>query len=193
MVTRHRVLSWVGILAGLAVVVGGLSALLWAQLVRLPSYVVDADHFAAISERGHAEVIAADAWFVVIGLAAGLALGALGWSWFKGLGWPVALIATGAGLLAGLACWGVGQLLLGPGPFDVRLAQAQPGDSVVIEFALHAPAALAAWGLSAAAPSMLFAALGPEQPELRADPGSRGRRTVALAGADSSATPSSAE
>jgi hypothetical protein len=183
MVTSHRVVSWVGILAGLAVVVGALSALLWARVVRLPAYVVDADHFASISERGHAEVIAADAWFVVIGLAAGLLLGALAWSWFRNLGWPVALIATGAGLLAGLVCWGVGQLL-GPGPFDVRLAQAQPGDSVVIAFALHAPAALAAWGLAAVAPSMFLAALGPEQPNLQAQPGPRGRTTVAVAAPD---------
>nr|NLI49189.1 hypothetical protein [Propionibacterium sp.] len=183
MVTSHRVVSWVGILAGLAVVVGALASLLWARLVRLPAYVVDANYFATISERGHTEVIASDAWFVVIGLAAGLVLGGVAWSWFRNLGWPVALISTGAGLLAGLVCWGVGQLL-GPGPFDVRLAQAQPGDSVVIAFALHAPAALAAWGLAAVTPSMLLAALGPEQPELRAHPDPRGRTTLAVAAPD---------
>ncbi len=163
MVGPQRVLTWVGILAGLAAVVGALSALLWARVVHLPAYVVDADHFAQLSERGQTDVIAADAWFVVIGLVSGLVLGSLAWSWFRSIGWPVALIATGTGLVAGLVCWATGALL-GPGPFDERLAVAQPGDSVVIAFQLHAPAALAVWGLAAVAPSMFLAALGPEQP-----------------------------
>jgi len=187
MVGTQRVLSWVGVLAGLAVIVGGLSALLWARVVHLPGYTVDSDHFAQLSERGHADVIAADAWFVVIGLVSGLLLGSLAWSWFRRLGWPVALIATGTGLLAGLVCWGAGQLL-GPGPFDERLAQAQPGDSVLIAFELHAPAALAAWGLAAVAPSMFLAALGPEQtgprPSRRGQDAEGAEDALAAAGAE---------
>ena len=152
----QRVLSWLGILAGLSVVVGALCALLWARLVHLPAYVVGADHFAVMSEEGHTEVFASDAWFVVIGLVAGLVLGALAWSWFASLGWPVGPIATASGVVAGLLCWGVGQLL-GPGAFDARVAQAAPGDEVRIAFELHTPAALAAWGAAAALPVLLAA------------------------------------
>lgn len=157
----QRVFSWLGILAGLSVIVGALCALLWARLVHLPAYVVGPDYFATMSEQGHTEVFASDAWFVVIGLVAGLLLGALAWSWFAALGWPVALIASAASVVAGLVCWGVGQLL-GPGDFDARVARAAPGDEVRIAFTLHAPAALAAWGLAAAVPVLLAALLLPD-------------------------------
>ena len=179
----QRVISWIGILAGLGVITGALCALVWARLVHLPAYVVDANHFAQLNERGQAEIIAADAWFVVIGLGAGLLLGSLAWSWFKGLGWPVALIATGIGLLAGLVCWGIGPLF-GPSAFELRLAEAAPGDSVVIAFRLHAPVALAAWGLAAVAPSLFLAALGPELPDAGDRPGPRGRAAAGLPDAE---------
>ena len=66
----QRVFSWLGILAGLSVIVGALCALLWARLVHLPAYVVGPDYFATMSEQGHTEVFASDAWFVVIVLVA---------------------------------------------------------------------------------------------------------------------------
>lgn len=172
----QRVISWIGILAGLAVMSGALCAVVWARVVQLPVYVVNDDHYAHLTERGHTEVIAADAWFVVIGLVAGLLLGSLAWSWFKSLGWPVAIIGTVAGVLAGAVCWGIGQLL-GPGPLGIRLADAKPGDSVPIPFQLHSAVALAAWGLAAVTPSLLLSALGPELPDLRGGSGPRGRVT----------------
>lgn len=178
--------SWVGITAGLAVVVGLFCSAVWARLVRLPAYVVQSDHVAVMAEGGHTEIFAADAWFVVIGLVGGLLLGALSWSWFRSLGWPVVLIALGAGLLGGGVCWAVGQLW-GPGAFDVRLAHASPGDSVTVAFQLHTPVALAAWGLGAVAPSLLLAALGPEQGARQPDGGPRGRSRAAEPTAESAA------
>ncbi len=157
----QRAVSWFGILFGVAVVVGALSAVLWAWLVRLPSYTVSADYSATMTERGQTELFAADAWFVTIGLVAGLAVGWLAWARFKQLGWPVALLAAAAGLAAGGVCVGIGQLL-GPGAFDVRLATAKPGDKVPISLTLHAPSALAAWALAGVAPTLFAASLGPE-------------------------------
>lgn len=167
----QRVLSWLGVLFGTAVLAGLLCALVWARLVHLPAYVMKDDHSAVMTEHGQTQVFAADAYFVVIGLAAGLILGGVAWSWFKGLGWPVAVIALATGLLAGVVCWATGQLW-GPGSFDERLAHAVPGDSVTIAFQLHSPVALAAWGLAATVPSLLLAALGPEV----AQPGPGGLR-----------------
>jgi len=180
--------SWIGVLAGLAVIVGAFCALLWARIVHLPSYVVGKDHVAVMSEHGHTEVFAADAWFVVIGLVAGLLLGALAWSWFRSLGALVALIALGSGLLAGVVCWGIGQLL-GPGSFEVRLAQANPGDSVNIAFTLHSPTALAAWGLAAVLPTLIAAVLTRDQRPEAPDVGPRGRRPEGTSGAPGSAEP----
>lgn len=160
---RLRLISWLGVMAGIAVVSGALAALLWARVVHLPGYVVQADHSAVMSEHGHAEVFAADAWFVLIGLGVGLVLGGLAWSWFRSLGWPVALISAGAAVLSGLVCWGIGQLL-GPGSFETRLAHAVPGDTVPVAFQLHSPAALAAWAMTAVLPGMLASLLGPELP-----------------------------
>ncbi len=156
-----RIASYLVILAGAAVFVGTVCASIWARVVHLPSYQVLVDHGAIMSERGHAEVFSADVVFLVIGLVAGLALGGLAWFWFKSLGWWVAAIAAGSGLLAGLLCWGMGQML-GPSSFANRLSEASPGDVIPISLQLHAPGALAGWSLAAVLPTLLVAALGPE-------------------------------
>jgi len=174
--TGQRIVSWVGVLAGLAVVVGVLGSLVWARMVHLPVYVIGPDHVAVMTERGHSELFASDAWFVAIGLVGGLVLGGLAWSWFRSLGWPVVLIALGAGLVAGLVCREIGQLW-GPGPLDVRLDHANPGDTVPAAFQLHSPAALAAWAMAAVLPTLLASALGPELSP-HGDAGPRGRAAV---------------
>lgn len=158
---RQRLLSWLGVLGGVSVLAGLACALLWARLVHLPSYEVRSDHVAVMSEYGYRQVFASDAWFVVIGLAAGLLLGGIAWSWFKTIGWPAGPLAMATGLVAGLVCWTTGQLW-GPGPFDDRLAHAAPGDQVRIAFQLHTPVAIVAWGLAALLPGLFLAALGPE-------------------------------
>lgn len=156
-----RIATWIGVLAGVAAAVGGLGALVWWRGTPLPTYHIEVDSSAVMAEGGQQLIVAADALFAVIGLFAGLLLGALAWSWFKWVGWPAAIIATCAGLGAGLVCWGVGQLL-GPGPFDQRLAAARPGDVVPISLQLHAPSALAVWAFAAVAPTLFASSLGPE-------------------------------
>lgn len=159
--SRH-VASWVGILLVLAIVVGGLTAVFWANVLDLPSYRVHSDGSATVSERALTEFVSADAWFVISGAVVGLGLGIVTWRWFKPLGWPTALLAAGSALIAGVVCWQVGQLL-GPGPFDERLAAASPGDLVPIAVQLRSPSALAVWAFAAVTPVLLASSLGPDE------------------------------
>lgn len=163
-----EVLPWVGLLAALASVVGGLSAVFWVNVVDLPTYRILADGSATVSERALTQFVATDAWFVICGAMVGLGLGIVTWRWFKPMGWPTALLAAGAGLLAAVVCWLLGQLL-GPGSFEDRLATAAPDDLVPISLQLRSLSALAVWPFAAVAPVLLASALGPEevQPRLR--------------------------
>lgn len=155
------VAMWIAVLAGLSVVIGGLAAVFWAMVVDLPTYKIVADGSAVITERGLTEIVASDVWFVVTGALVGAGLGLVTWKWFRPLGWPTALLAVGAGLLAGLVCWQVG-LLLGPGSFAERLTSAQPGDLVPIPLELRSFSALAVWGFGAITPVLLASSLGPD-------------------------------
>ncbi|MGC4153931.1 MAG: hypothetical protein QM628_12770 [Propionicimonas sp.] len=169
------VLQWVGLLAVLAVVVGGLTAVLWAGLVDLPVYRIRADGSAVVSERAYTQFIQADALYVGCGLFIGIGLGIVAWKWFKPLGWPTAVIAAGAGLLAAVVCWKFGELL-GPagGTFVERLAKAAPGEQVPIDLTLRAMSAPAVWAFAAVTPVLLAASLGPEEgvakPRRQAEP-----------------------
>lgn len=159
---HSHVLAWIGLLAVLSAVVGGLAAVFWSAVVRLPNYRVMEDGLATMTERGLTEVVAADAWFVVTGALVGAGLGLVTWKWFRPLGWPTGLLAAGAGLLAGIVCWRIGQLL-GPGDFAHRLAEANPGDLVPISLELRSLSALALWGFAAVTPVLLVSSLGPDE------------------------------
>ncbi len=173
-----EVVPWIGLLAVLAVIVGGLTAVFWAGIVDLPAYRIRGDGSATVSERALTEFIAADAWYVVCGAAVGLGLGIVAWKWFKPLGWPAALLAAGSGLLAGIVCWQFGELLGPPGgSFEERLANAEPGELVPIALTLRSLSAPAVWAFAAVTPVLLAASLGPEesQPQPRrqlTEPGS---------------------
>jgi len=155
------VAMWIAILAGMSLVVGGLSAVFWATVVDLPTYRILPDGSATISERGITEIVASDVWFVITGALVGAGLGLVTWKWFRQLGWPTALLAVGSGLLAGVVCWQVGELL-GPGSFAERLTGALPGALVPIPLELRSLSALAVWGFAAVTPVLLASSLGPD-------------------------------
>lgn len=159
-----EVLQWIGLLAVLAIVVGGLTAVLWASMVELSKYRIKADGSAVVSERDYTEFIQADAVYVICGLFVGVGLGIVTWKWFKSLGWPTALLAAGAGLLAAIVCWKFGELL-GPagGTFVERLAKAAPGEQVPIALTLRSISAPAVWAFAAVTPVLLASSLGPEE------------------------------
>lgn len=158
------VLQWIGLLAVLAVVVGGLTAVVWAGLVDLSVYRIKADGSAVVTERDYTKVIQSDAWFAVCGLFVGVGLGIVTWKWFKPLGWPTALLAAGAGVLSAIVCWKCGELL-GPagGTFVERLAKAAPGEQVPIDLTLRAVSSPAIWAFAAVTPVLLAASLRPEE------------------------------
>lgn len=156
-----RLAGWLGFALVLALVCGALAAVFWAGVVSLPTYQVEADGSAFTTERGLAAYFASDAWYCFAATVVGAGLGVVAWRWFRSLGWPVALIAGAVSLVAGLVCWQVGQLL-GPGPFDERLAAAKPGDVVPIALELHATSAIALWPFVAVGAVLLFSSLGPD-------------------------------
>lgn len=174
MPSRSTDLVSAAIFAGAALIAGMAAAVLWRLLVRLPSYEVQADGSASVTERALTEFFAGDAWYVVIGVVVGAGLGVATWRRFKSIGWPSAFLAAGLGVIAGLVCWQLGQLLDGA-PFDERLAAAQPGDSVPIALALRSPSALAVWAFAAVTPILLGSALGPDEEAVARQPRSRHR------------------
>ena len=157
----------VGLFVALGLGLGALSGVAWWAVTDLPTFRVVAGGGAVTSERGLAGYIAADAWFVVCGAVVGLVVGVLAWRWFGRSGWPVVVLAAVIGTGAGLLCWAVGYRIE-PGSFAVRLAAAQPGDSVAIDLTVRARAALLVWPLFAVVPVLLGSSLGrdPEVEEL---------------------------
>ena len=164
------------IMAGIAVIAGIAGAVLWRLVVHLPAYVVQPDGSATVSERALTEFFAGDAWYTVIGVVVGAALGVASWRRFKGIGWPCAFLAAGLGLLAGLICWQLGEILGGV-PCDERLAAAKPGDTVPIALALRSPSALAVWAFAAVTPILLGSALGPDEEAAPRQPRRRRRQS----------------
>jgi hypothetical protein len=159
---RSDVLAWSALLMGLAVVVGALAAVFWSGVVDLPSYSIQNNGHAVITESELAQIVAADVWFAITGLLVGAGLGLVSWRWFRALGWPVALLAIAAALVAGVVCWQLGELI-GPRDFAARLAAAEPGDLVPVSLQLHSLSALAIWAFAAVTPVLLISSLGKDE------------------------------
>lgn len=157
-----------------ALVVGIVAAVVWRLVVQPPSYLVQADGSASMSERGLTDIFGADAWYVVLGVVFGAVIGVFTWRRFKHLGWVSAFLAGGLGALAGVVCWQLGQLLGGTS-FDERLATAKPGDLVPIGLMLRSPSALAVWAFAAVTPILLGSALGPDDEAAPREPRNRRR------------------
>ena len=148
-------------LTALALLVGGVAALLWANLSVLPRWTVFPDGHAELSDLERTEVVSATFWYSVLAVVGGLAIGVAAWVRLRRIGWPVAVITAALALVAGLTCWWLGEVF-GPGPVPERLAAAQPGDRVPVALLLQAPSALAIWVFAAVAVPLFAASLGPE-------------------------------
>lgn len=160
----------IGLFVALGLGLGALSGVAWWAVTDLPTYRLVTGGGAVTSERGLAGYVAADAWFVVLGVVVGLLVGVLAWRWFGRAGWPVVVLAVLVGAAAGALCWAVGYRI-DPGSFAVRLAAARPGDLVAVDLTVRARAALLVWPLFAVIPVLLASSLGhdPEVDELDDD------------------------
>jgi len=156
--------SRIGAFAVLGIGAGVLAGVVWWAMVDLPFYRIQPDSGATTGERDLTEFIAGDAWFCVIGVVVGLALGALGWRYLRALGWPLVVIVVAVALAAALLCWAVGYQL-GPGEFERRLATARPGDLVPIDLTVRAYASLVVWPFLAVVPVLLGSSLSRDAEE----------------------------
>lgn len=147
---------------------GAVLAPVWHLLAPTPTYVVGPDGTATLKERALTEFFATDAWFTIIGLVAGVLVGLFAWWYFRDLGWPVIVLAVIGASVAALACWLLGTVI-GPMNFTSRVAAAQPGDRVPIDFALRSTSAIVVWPFAALAPVLFGAAFSrDDQPDPRA-------------------------
>lgn len=155
---RAEIVRWLGIYSLLVIMAGVLGGILWSPIAGRPEWVMQDNGSAVIAERGMAAYFAMDAWFVLIGLVVGVGLGAVAFRWFRPLGWFVTVIAAAGAVVSSGAALAVGWLL-GPGPLDARLAVAQKGDHVPIDFQLHAWSAIAVWPFAAMIPILILASV----------------------------------
>lgn len=153
----------VGFLA-LAAALGAATGVLWWLIVPLPTYQLDSQGRASVTERELTQFFASDAWFCLLGLVVGVGLGVFGYRLLRDLGWPLVLVVVIGGTMAGLLCWLVGYQL-GPGEFTPRLAHADPGGAVPIALTIRAKAALLFWPLCAVTPVLLASSLGKDTEE----------------------------
>jgi hypothetical protein len=162
---RRKAATWISVYAALCVAVGALTGVLWSRVTPLATYQVASDASASMSERQLVEIVAGDAYFVVIGFAVGLGLGVIAWRWLGRLGWPVVVVAVLGVITAGLVCFVAGGII-GPHDFETRLAAAVPGDQVPVDLTLRTPIAFLAWPFGGIIPVLLASSLSrdPEEP-----------------------------
>ena len=152
--TWRRSRAWFFVYAGTVAVVAVVAGIVWNRLVVLPTYQIGEDFRARIPESGLSHIVGTDVYFTLIGLVGGLVLGLMAWILFHDLGWPVTLIASGGGLVAGLLARYVGQFI-GPRDFDERIAIATVGDLVRVDFTANSWVPMAVWVGMAVVPVLI--------------------------------------
>lgn len=161
---RRDLLRLLGIHVLVCFVVGVIAGIIWISVVRLPAWAVHESGRARISERDLAAYFSVDAWFVLLAAVGGLVIGVASLLWFRQLGWWASLITLLGALIAAGGCLLVGWIS-GPGQLDARLAAAQPGSRVPIDFVLSSPSAVAVWPFAAMIPLLVGASLLPDPEE----------------------------
>ncbi len=192
---RHApLLRGISVFLILSLVVGGVSGLVWASVAELPSYRINSDGSASMSERGLAQVFSSDSSFCLVGLVTGLLLGLLAWWWFSRRGVLVVPIAAVGALMACLTCWWIG-ILVGPSGFAIRISGAKAGDLVPIDLALRSWPPVLVWPFAALVPVLVISMVRwdaaersrQDRPRRRRRPPSAEPARSARGGTDSSA------
>lgn len=144
-----------------SILVGAFGGLIWANVAPRPTYVVQDNLTALISERGQATIVGADVSFVLITGLIGLLAGVAAWLVLHKRGWFVIMGSVVGATLAALMTWRLGIVVSGT-DFVQRLAAASVGDVVRVDLELHSMAALLVGPFAAITPVMLLAAFWPE-------------------------------
>lgn len=144
-----------------SVVLGAVCGLLWSWLTPLATYTIGDEMSAQITERGQAEIVAADVVFTLIMALVGVVIGIVGWAVWHRKGWLVTTMPLLAALAASLMAWRMGTTI-GQTGFSERLAAGEPGDVIPIDLNLRALSALLVAPFTAIVPIMLLAAFWPE-------------------------------
>jgi hypothetical protein len=187
---QHRAPLLRGILLYLiaCLMLGGVAGLVWHATTSLPTYRINADGSAGMSERGLTSVFSSDATFCLIGLVTGLLLGLLAWWWFSRRPVAVVVLAAAGAALGALACWWVG-VLIGPAGFAIRISGAKSGDEVPVDLALRTWVPLLVWLFAGLLPVLVISMVKWDGAERLRHGGSRRRRLHQDATAGSAGSP----
>lgn len=118
---------WGLVLLGMSALLAGVPlGLLWSWLAPVVPVRVTAGGPAFVSQQPE-QVVAADAWFTLLGLAAGVLVAAVGWRVAPRLRGPAGLLVLTAGLIgAGVLAWWTGEQV-GLAGYQAALESAAPG------------------------------------------------------------------
>ncbi len=128
----------------------------WIAVPRLPLARVDGDT-VVVDETEIVKAFNADGWFAVLGLVAGLVLGALAQRRHRDGGAVVPLTLAVAGGAGSLLAWWLG-MLIGPGPLATRAEEVPAGARLPLPLDLSAPGVLLLWPIAALVALLLTAA-----------------------------------
>ena len=140
------------------VLTGIAGAVVWAQLAEPARWTVAGGGLQMGQEAVAAEFGVSLA-FAVVGVGGGLLLGFLLGVLARPVGWPLVLVAAGAGAVATLIAWQLGMVWGPPDPSTV--SGVTTGDTVPDELAVTVPAAFLAWSIAAIGGLLPGVALNP--------------------------------
>lgn len=149
------------------VLTGIAGAVVWAQLAEPARWTV-AGRGLQMGQEAVAAQFGVSLAFAVVGVGGGLLLGFLLGVLARPVGWPLVIIAAGAGAVATLIAWQLGMMWGPPDPSTVDGVTA--GDTIPDELAVTFPAAFLAWSIAAIAGLLPGVALNPSaRAEARAE------------------------
>lgn len=142
----------------MTVLTGLAGAVVWALLAEPARWTV-VDNGLQMGQEAVTSQFGVSLAFAVVGLGGGLLLGFLLGVLARPVGWPLVIIAAGAGAVATVIAWQLGMMWGPPDPSTV--SGVTTGDTVPDELAVTVPAAFLAWSIAAIAGLLPGVALNP--------------------------------
>ena len=140
------------------VLTGVAGAVIWVQVAEPARWTV-ADGGLQMGQEAVSAEFGVSLAFAVVGLGGGLLLGFLLGVLARPVGWPLVIVAAGAGAVATLVAWQLGMIWGPPDPSTV--SGVTTGETVPDELAVTVPAAFLTWSIAAIAGLLPGLALNP--------------------------------